>query len=865
MSQTKGKGGAAKEKETPLMKQYRDIKSRHRDSIVFFRMGDFYEMFYEDAELGSRVLGLTLTSRNNGGGARVPLAGIPVKAANEYLKKLVESGYKVAICEQVEDPKTAKGIVRREVVETITPGVVVDETWLEGKKNNFIVSIYPGQIMGIAAIDLSTGEFFLETTPPEGLDSSLGFYSPREIVVPDTAKLTLPDAMVTVREAWEFDAAEARDDLSARFGVAGVEGLGIESGDWPALAAAAGLFRYIAEIQPSGQSYLARPAIRRAEGIVLDEMTRRNLELVTSLRAQGDSLTLSEVLDRTKTPMGARLLRQRLLAPSNDIEEIDSRLDAVNVFYGDNSRRELLRETLDGVRDIDRLTARAASGRATPRDLGALRDSLGRIPVVLKTVRQFEDLSSSTALTRISDRYDPMSDLQTLLATTLCEAPPARFGDSDAVAPGAHEQLDEYRELRDGGKQFLIRLQARERERTGINSLKVGFNRVFGYYLEITNAHRDAVPEDYERRQTLTNAERYITSELKEYEEKILTAEDRIDELEREIIRDLCHQVANRLERLQSVARLTAELDVFQSLADVARRENYCRPKMSVDSRLMLLNCRHPVVEQMMPRGKFIPNDIHMDEGNRVILLTGPNMAGKSTILRQVGVAVAMAQMGSFVPATEAQIGVVDRIFTRVGASDNLVQGQSTFMVEMSETSSILQGATPRSLVLLDEIGRGTSTYDGVAIAWAVTEHLHDTIGCKTIFATHYHELTQLTEELQHARNMNVAVIETGDGIVFKHTLEPGGADKSYGIHVGKLAGLPDDLVCRAWEVLGILEKDHRLVPGVPPRPTDSNQLPLFETESPLVADLKSLDTDSMTPIEALNRLAELKKRAEES
>ncbi len=846
------------------MKQYKDIKSQHQDSIVFFRMGDFYEMFYEDAELGSRVLGLTLTSRNNGGAARVPLAGIPVKAANDYLKKLIEAGHRVAICEQVEDPKTAKGIVRREVIETITPGVVVEGDWLDRARNNFIVSLYPGDVLGIAAIDLSTGEFFLETAPSDGLESAIGFYSPREIVLPDNSPVESLNALITTREAWEFDAAEARDDLSGRFGVAGVEGLGIEKSDWPALAAAAGLFRYMAEIQPTGQTQLARPTIRRADGIVLDEMTRRNLELVTSLRGQDDALTLSGVLDQTQTPMGARLLRQRLLAPSNDIEEIEIRLDSVEVLFNDNPGRDLLREALDGIRDIERLSARAASGRATPRDLGGLRDSLGRIPIVLDTLNKFDTLETSAGLNRISDKFDPMADLNDILVNTLCETPPGRIGDADTVASGANAQLDEFRGLRDGGKQFLTQLQTRERERTGISNLKVGFNRVFGYYLEITKSHKDSVPADYDRRQTLTNAERFITPELKEYEEKILTAEDRIDELEREIVRDLCNQVGERIERLQSVARLTAELDVFQSLADVARRENYCRPEMTMGSELDLGQCRHPVVEQMMPRGKFIPNDVRLDDSQRVVLLTGPNMAGKSTILRQVGMAVAMAQMGSFVPATRARIGVTDRIFTRVGASDNLVQGQSTFMVEMSETSSIIQGATANSLVLLDEIGRGTSTYDGVAIAWAVTEHLHDTIGCKTIFATHYHELTQLTEELQHALNMNVAVIDTGDDIVFKHKLEYGGADKSYGIHVGKLAGLPDLLVARAWDVLGVLERDHRVVPGAPPPPSDSNQLPLFEAESPLVSDLRSLDPNSMTPIEALTRLVELKKRAEE-
>jgi DNA mismatch repair protein MutS len=560
--------------------------------------------------------------------------------------------------------------------------------------------------------------------------------------------------------------------------------------------------------------------------------------------------------------MGGRLLRRWLLAPLVDPAAINARLDAVQVLVGDSRGRDRLRAALDGVRDLERLAGRAALGRANPRELGALRDSILRLPDVAGAVAGLEGRNRSTLIESSAHDFDLLTDLGEELDRALVERPPAQLDEGDALKSGFDPELDELRDARDGGKQYIAALQARERERTGIGSLKVGFNKVFGYYIEVTHAHRERVPGDYERRQTLTGAERFVTADLKEYEAKVLGAEERIATREAELVDGLRRRVAAAIGRVQASAAQLARLDVWAALADVAERERYVRPDVNARFGLELEGSRHPVVERMMARETFIPNDIVLDEAGRVILLTGPNMAGKSTLLRQVGLCVLLAQMGSFVPCRRAVIGVVDRLFTRVGASDNLVRGQSTFMVEMSETSAILHAATGRSLVLLDEIGRGTSTYDGVAIAWAVTECLHNSIGCKTIFATHYHELTQLTEELEHARNFNVAVREVGDEIVFLHRLEPGGADRSYGIHVGRLAGLPDPVVARAWHVLKLLEAGHHVARQQPPTPLDATQLGLFGTApDPFLLELDGLDVNTLSPLDALNRLAAWKQR----
>ncbi len=852
----------------PMLKHWREVKARHPGTILFYRVGDFYEMFHEDAELAARVLAITLTSRGDG----VPLAGVPVKAATDYLRQLIGAGHRVAICEQVEDPKLARGLVRREVVETVTPGALLQEGWLAGGKNNFLVALSAdARRIGLAAIDLSTGEFLLEALDASETAEALGRLGPAEVVMPaELESLPADGVLRTVRERWEFDPELAREELARRFALASLDGLGIGPDDAPALGAAGALLRYLAELQPAGLPHLARPVVRRSDTLLwLDEMTRRNLELVEPLRTGARGCTLLETIDATVTPMGGRLLRQWLLSPLRDPAAIDYRLDAVEALVRDGRGRARLREALDGVRDVERLAGRAAAGRATPRELGALRDSFLRLPDVSEALSA---LAAPPALADAADELDLLTDLAGELSQALEERPPAALADGGVIRHGYDTELDEVRALRDGGRQYIASLQQRERERTGIPSLKVGFNKVFGYYLEVTNAHAARVPADYERRQTLAGAERYVTPELKDYEARVLGAEDRMAAREAELFGALRAAVGQAIGRIQRSARVLARLDVWTALADRAVAGDYVRPTLHNGFDLVLRESRHPVIERLMPRESFIPNDARLTEAERVALVTGPNMAGKSTILRQIGLCVVLAQMGAFVPAAEASIGVVDRLFTRVGASDNLARGQSTFMVEMSETSAILHNAGPRSLVLLDEIGRGTSTYDGVAIAWAVTEHLHDRVGCKTMFATHYHELMQLPERLQHARNYNVAVRETGDTVVFLHRLVPGGTDRSYGIHVAQLAGLPDGVVRRAREILGALEGEHRMVPGAPPEAArDPGQLALFAdgtapdpTPDPTIEELRLLDVNALTPLEALNRLAELKRRVED-
>lgn len=857
---------------TPLMAQYREIKARHQHAILFFRMGDFYEMFHEDAETAARVLGLTLTSRNNGGAAEVPLAGVPVKAAAEYVRRLVQQGFRVAICEQVEDPKLAKGIVRREVIETVTPGAAFSDDLLEGARNNFLCAVQStGDEVGIAAADLSTGELRLVRAAHADADAALARLAPREVLVPAGLEMAAElaartGALATPREAWEFDAGLAADALAAQYGVQSLEGFGIGAADAPATGAAGALLRYLRELQPAGLPHLARPVVERPGGVMpLDEMTRRNLELVESLRSTTDTGgTLLSVLDRTLTPMGARRLRQWILSPLTDVSAITARLDAVESLLADALARAALRAALEGVRDVERLAGKAAAGRATPRDLRALGDSLARLPEVAAALAR---TSRGGALAPLAAEWDDAAELAAEIQRALVARPPLAFGEGETIAPGVDAALDELRAIATGGKDAIAALQAEERARTGIGSLKVGYNRVFGYYIEITNAHRDAVPADYQRRQTLTGAERYVTPALKVFEEKVLHATERLEALERQLFDALRARAGAEVARLQGIAGRIAQLDVLASLAEVAAREGYVRPVVDEGSALEIVRGRHPVVERMMPRDQFIPNDVTLAPEARMIILTGPNMAGKSTILRQVGLLVLMAQMGSFVPAASARVGVADRVFTRVGASDNLVRGQSTFMVEMAETSAILHTATVRSLVLLDEIGRGTATWDGLSIAWAVSEHLHERVGCKTIFATHYHELTQLAEEFVTVRNYNVAVQEAGERIVFLHRLRPGGADRSYGIEVGRLAGLPAPVIARARALLRVLEGEH-LVPalgGRPRTPTPSGateQLALFAAPDPVVERLRALDPDALTPLQALTLLAELSAEA---
>ncbi|HEX6626477.1 MAG TPA: DNA mismatch repair protein MutS [Gemmatimonadaceae bacterium] len=854
------------------MQQYREIKARHQDAILFFRMGDFYEMFYEDAEVASRTLGLTLTSRNNGGASEVPLAGVPVKAAGEYLRRLVQHGFRVSICEQTEDPRFAKGIVKREVIETVTPGAAFSDDLLDSTRNNYLCALNrAGDVVGVGCADLSTGELRLTTVSAEDLDATLARFTPREIIIGrghDIGRglkgpIGEEGPMVTEREAWEFDSALARDQLLQHFQVGSLDAFGIEDNDAAAVGAAGALLRYLGELQPSGTPHLGRPKIERPGGVMpLDEMTRRNLELVDSMRGE-TSGTLLAVLDRTLTPMGTRLLRHWLLAPLVERSKIEQRLDAVSAL-NDLLIREALREALDGVRDVERLASKTAAGRASPREVRALGDSLARVPEIRTALDRTRPTTPDArwAFTQHTSAWDDCGDLCIEIQHVLVDRPPITIGEEPTIRVGIDSELDSWRGLRDGGKDGIAKIQAEERARTGINSLKVGYNKIFGYFIEVTNTNKHLVPADYQRRQTLTGAERYVTPSLKEYEERVLTAAERIEERERELFEKVRRRIGEQVSRLQTLAQVIAELDVLASLAEVAAREGYARPELTEDFTLEIFAGRHPVVERMMPREKFIPNDVTLTDDARMIILTGPNMAGKSTVLRQVGLIVLMAQIGSFVPAARARIGIVDRLFTRVGASDNLVRGQSTFMVEMSETSAILHTSSRRSLVLLDEIGRGTSTYDGISIAWAVSEHMHNKIGCKTIFATHYHELTQLADNLGAVRNYNVQVREIGDQVLFLHRLQPGGADRSYGIEVGRLAGLPTPVLDRARELLHLLEAE-QIVPRAK-RPSvrtasRDDQLALFGTAThPVVEKLKGLEPNAITPLQALETLSRL-------
>ncbi len=848
---------------TPLIQQYLDIKSRHTDAILFFRVGDFYEMFFDDAEEGSRLLDITLTSRNNGT-SDVPLAGVPVKALAEYLPRLVRSGRRVAICEQVESAVDAEGLVRREVVEVVTPGAVIDDVLLDLGRNTFVTAIAGDGPFGIASADLSTGELEVWECEAGALADELRRTEPAELLLRSDAAEP-PDGpwTVTRREPWRFDAEVGAETLRRVYRTAGIEGFGFElPRDRPLLAAAGAVAAYLEEIRPGGIGHLRPPRIlRRDRHLHLDEMTRRNLEIVEPLRA-GEGGTLIEVLDRTLTPMGRRLLRRRVLRPLVDREEIDARLDAVAELVEQRSGRRELRAALGGVRDLERLATRIALGRVSPRDVLGLGRSLDSLPAVVAATAGFR----SGRLRAIADGLDPLADVRGRIEMALDPDAPASLAAGGVIRPGYDGALDEVRALRDGAVEWIAGLQAQERASTGIDSLKIGYNKVFGYYIEVTRSNLGKVPEQYQRKQTLANAERFFTPELKEWEAKVFDAEDRIGELEAALFHALRSDLAEQVARIQDTAARLAKLDVHASFAESAERDGYVRPEVTEEYGLDIEAGRHPVVERRIAREDFIPNDITLTEGDFVMVLTGPNMSGKSTLLRQVGLIALMAQVGSFVPADRARIGLCDRIFTRVGASDSLSRGQSTFMVEMTETATILNGATDRSLVLLDEIGRGTSTYDGVAIAWAVTEYIHERIGARTVFATHYHELVELADSLPGVGAWNVAVRETGEDIVFLRRLEPGGCDRSYGVHVARLAGVPGPVIDRAFEVLHELEEGPdggtRLAHLVD-RARD--QLSLFSGSEPVIAErLAATDVDRLTPLEALMLVAELKRLAEE-
>jgi DNA mismatch repair protein MutS len=860
----------AKSEDTPLMQQWREAKSRHPDALIFFRVGDFYEMFCEDAEEGARLLGLTLTSRNNGSAANVPLAGVPVRARDEYLERLIRLGRRVAVCEQVEDPAEAKGLVRREVVETITPGAVLADALLSERRNNFLVALSRAdqQHLALCAVDASTGEVIAALVDANALEAELARYEPAELLLPQSWATEpfdyAPGTSRTYRADWLFDRDLAVEELKRRYRVMSLDGFGFQPDDAPLISALGALLAYVAEVQPTAIEALRAPRIERhGTAMALDEMTRRNLELIEPLRAEvsdrGRAVTLIEVLDETLTGMGARLLRRWLLRPLVIPDDIWARHDAVAELLDNAALRRALREQLKQIRDLGRLAGKVAAARVTPRELKALGESLAQFP----RLRDLLVTANAVLLGHVGD-LDLLDDVRALVERAIADDAPATLAEGGALRAGYDAELDEIRGIRDGAQDFIAALQVRERERSGINSLKVGYNKVFGYYLEITRANMERVPRDYERKQTLANAERYVTPELKELEAKILGAEEKIAEVEARLFNELRKRIANEVARLQASADRIALVDVLACLAHVAERRGYVRPTVHTGYELALRGARHPVVETMMPREDFIPNDVRLHEDGRIIILTGPNMAGKSTLLRQVGLIQLMAQIGSFVPAAAAIVPVCDRIFTRVGASDNLVRGQSTFMVEMQETAAILHNASVRSLVLLDEIGRGTATYDGVSIAWAVTEYLHENLGCKTIFATHYHELTQLADFLPALVNFNVAVKEVGHEIVFLHLMQPGGADRSYGIDVGRLAGLPARVVGRAREILRQLEGAHT-GGHFRPHAASVDQLSLFSAAEPAVIErLRRTDVDTMTPIQALNVLSELKQILED-
>lgn len=859
--------------DTPLMQQWRAAKSQHRDSLLFFRVGDFYELFHGDAEEGSRLLGLTLTSRNNGAAARVPLAGIPAKALDDYLARLVKLGRRVAICDQVEDPALAQGIVKREVTETITPGTVLADALLSDRRNNFLGCLVPDESgdFGLAAMDVSTGEITTQRVPAEEVRAELGRLEASELLLPRSLEedgLPAPVPLEggparTVRDDWMFEEDVCAAELLRVYGLQSLDGLGFQSQDGILIRAAGALVQYLKEVRPSGVTHLRPVRIRRpGDVMLLDEMTRRNLELVEPLRGGEEGATLLNVMDDTVTAMGARLMRRWILEPLIAPEEIWRRQDGVRELVDDPTLRGRLRDALKGVSDLDRIGGKLGTGRVMPRDLLGLKRSLDRLP----SVREAGAEAASDMLRDLIGDLDCMDDVADLLGRAIADDVPATLHEGGVIRTGWSQDLDEIREVRDGARDFIARLQTRERERTGIASLKVGFNKVFGYYLEVTKSKLDLVPEDFVRKQTLANAERYFTPELKEWEEKVFGAEDRIGQLETELFADIRAQVGAEVSRLQETGSRIAAVDVLVAFAHVAERRGYVRPEVHTGFDMELRASRHPVVETMMPREEFIPNDLTLDEDGFIVILTGPNMAGKSTVLRQVGLIQLLAQVGSFVPADYARLPVTDRIFTRVGASDNLARGQSTFMVEMSETAAIVHGASDRSLVLLDEIGRGTSTYDGVSIAWAVTEFIHEHLGAKTVFATHYHELTQLGDLLPGVKNMNVAVREVGEDIVFLRRLMDGGADRSYGIQVARLAGLPDGIIARARELLAELEGTHthggeglgRHGAHRPRSEAPPDQLSMFQIEHPVVERLRELDTDALSPREALALLYEL-------
>ncbi len=871
---------------TPAMRQYFDAKRQYRDAIVFFRMGDFYEMFYEDALTAARALELTLTSRSkDSSGGAIPMCGVPFHAADGYIARLVKKGFRVAVCEQVEDPRKAKGLVRREVVRVVSPGTLTDAGYLEAREPAFLMAIAPladARGWGVALLDLSTGEFtsaeYHGADRRQALADELAILQPREIVAPegdqDAAALVAEvrlNARVTYAPPWTFDQESARQTLLEQLRAQSLAGFGLE--DRPAAVRAAGaLVHYLRDTQKADLAHVREIAFRAgADCLVVDATTLRNLEVLEAVDG-GPTGSLLVEIDRTMTSMGGRLLRAWLLRPLVALERIQDRLDAVEELAFRSTERAKLRETLKTIHDVERLVARASLGIAGPRDLVALRQSIATVPRVRMLL---SDLQSPLIKSLVAE-LDDLAELRDELDRTLLDEPPAVARDGGLIRDGIDAELDDLRSVSRSGKQHIAAMEDAERTRTGIASLKIRYNRVFGYYIEISKSNLASVPSDYHRKQTIAGGERFITPALKDYEEKVLGADERCLELEIAIFERLRARVGGEAPRIQDTARGLASLDVLAALAETAAAGNYTKPMMHAGDDLVAVDVRHPVVERHVPEA-FVPNDVTLDGTTRqLIVLTGPNMGGKSTYLRQTALLCLMAQAGSFVPARSAKLPVVDRIFARVGASDNIARGQSTFMVEMQETANILHSATARSLLILDEIGRGTSTFDGLSLAWAVAEYLASNPRArpKTIFATHYHELTDLADALPNVTNCHVVVREWQDDIVFLRKVVPGRSDRSYGIQVARLAGLPPSVVARAREILNGLERDELSRGGRPSLTTEGNaggtdvsrQLGLFQapvaSEDPLQRRLKSLDLDNLTPLQALSLLAELKREA---
>jgi DNA mismatch repair protein MutS len=877
----KSRGSGKSMNMSPMMQEYCKTKEEYKDCILFYRLGDFYEMFFDDALLVSKELELTLTGKDCGLEERAPMCGIPFHAADTYINRLIERGHKVAICEQVEDPKKAKGLVKRAVIRVVTPGTTLDATSLDESKNNYLMSIVSiADRFGCAIADITTGDCFLTEVPnSQKLVDEINKFSPAEIICNDSFFMSGVDTddlkerlgiCIFSLDAWYFDDDTCRKELREHFHVTNLEGLGISDYDSGIIAAGA-LFLYLKETQKTALSQMTTIRPYTAERYMLiDSSSRRNLELVETLREKQKRGSLLWVLDKTKTAMGARTLRSFVEQPLIDAEEINRRLEALEELNEKPMLRDEIREYLNPVYDLERLVSRISFKSANPRDMVAFASSLEMIPYIKQVLKDFQ----APILKEIYEDMDSLEDITDLIKHAIVDEPPLAQKDGGIIREGFNEDVDKFRSARTDGKKWLTELETKERERTGIKSLKIKYNRVFGYALEVTNTFKELVPENYIRKQTLANAERYITEELKNLENMILGAEDKLYALEYELFSNVRDKVGQEVIRIQRTAKAIAGLDVFASLALVAERNHYVRPKVNEGGIIDIKGGRHPVVEQMIDNDMFIANDTYLDNTKkRVSIITGPNMAGKSTYMRQTALIVLMAQIGSFVPADKAVVGIVDRIFTRVGASDDLASGQSTFMVEMTEVANILRNATAKSLLILDEIGRGTSTFDGLAIAWAVIEHISNTklCGAKTLFATHYHELTELEGKLSGVTNYCIAVKEKGDDIVFLRKIVKGGADKSYGIQVAKLAGVPDSVINRAKELVEELSdaditaavKDLASPKKKPKVEMDMAQMSLFDTvqDNDIIEELKGIDIGNLTPMEALNTLYNLQNK----